>query len=264
MSSQKLREFIGQVKKNGIAKANHYFVELTLPPVLQRDVLSKEGLRQAVLFCEQAEIPGINLDTQKVRTYGEVRESVYDKTYDQLQLAFYVDNAFSVKSLFDTWINSIYDPVTRHLNYPELYTSSKITIYVEDTQDKKRYAVNLFDVYPKTIAPIQLSFGSSEVIKLNVTLIYKYATYDIYDNPRTRKGLVDLVNGAFSSIQRGGISGALGEFSEELSNYDYVTNPIPESYFSAFSDFQNTASNSLSNLFGGSARPSIFGTSEGE
>lgn len=262
MSSLKLREFISQVKKYGMAKANHYFVELTMPPALQGLEPITSNLSTLALFCEQAEIPGINLDTAKVRTYGETREVVYDKTYDQLQLSFYVDNNFLVKHVFDKWINTIYDPVTRHVNYADLYTSDKIKIYIEDTEDKKRYAVTLHEVYPKTIAPIQLAQSSNDIIKLNVTLVYKYATYENYDTPgRPNKNIIERINGAFSGIQQGGISGAIGE----LSNFDYgFTNPIPDSYFNSFRDFQKTASNTLSSLFDNNPPTYVYGSSEGE
>lgn len=244
MSAQKLKEFITHVKNGGVAKSSHYIVQMTLPTSIAKQEPFASNYDKIILFCEKCEIPGINVDTVPVRTYGERREVPFDKVYDPLQLSFYVDNDFIVKRLFDSWINEIVDPVTRHINFAKHYTSDSIKIYVQDTEDNNRYAVTLHGVYPKTIAPIQLSYDSKDVMRMNVTMVYKYATYESFQRPNPRaKGLIERANEGFRNVFENGIGGAISGIT---SNFNYGFESIPTDYFTSFSSFQeNISLNSL-------------------
>lgn len=249
MSAQKLREFIAHVKRGGIAKSSHYFVDIALPPCLQGYSPVVSNLKKILLFCERTEIPGVNLDTIPVRTYGETREAVSAKVYDPLQMSFYVDNDFLVKQMFDTWIDSIYSPTTRHINYSNIFTAEKIEIFVQDSEDKDRYCVTLHEAFPKTIAPIQLSYDSKDIMRMQVTFSYKYATYTNYGYPSRSRNIVELFNNPLQSVLQNGIGGAISG----ISNFDYgfSTFAIPDNYFSSFSSFQQSLSfrpNSIGDL----------------
>ena len=47
-------------------------------------------------------------------------------------------------------------------------------IHVEDTLDQKQYTVQLFEVYPKAVGAIELDYASKDIMKINVTLMFKY------------------------------------------------------------------------------------------
>jgi hypothetical protein len=250
MSSKKLREFISQVKNGGLAKGSHYFVELNLPKCLKGSEPITSNIQKIALFCEQTEIPGVNLDTAKIRTYGETRESVYDKVYDAFTMSFYMDNDFIVKHMFDTWVDKIYNPVTRHLNYQSEYLTDKIRIFVQDSEDKDRYVVTLHEAYVKTVAPIQLNYNSKDVLRLNVTFAYKYASYERFGYTKNQNlSLIQNANSAVQGVLANGLSGAISG----ISNFDYGFSSfaIPQDYFSSFSSFQQNYSlknNSINEL----------------
>lgn len=249
MSAKKLAEFISQVKNGSIAKPSHYLVELNKPLCLEGQEPFKSNLEKIALFCDKTEIPGVNLDSVANRSYGETREVVYDKKYDQLQMSFYVDNNFIVKQFFDSWIDCIFDPKTRHLGYYRSYIT-QFRILVQDSEDKDRYVVTLHEVYPKTIAPIQLSYDSKDIIRLNVTFTYKYATYERYGYVNNVSlSPVDRLNQTFNDIRGNGI---IDTIAGGLSNFNYgFGGAIPEDYFSSFSSFQESISVKASNIFGG-------------
>ncbi len=93
--------------------------------------------------------------------------------YEPITLSFFVDANMNVKKLFDAWINSIQLQDTRKFNYYDSYTCP-MKIYVQDTAEQNRYIVELFEVYPKTVNAIQLDYASRDVMKLQVTMMYKY------------------------------------------------------------------------------------------
>lgn len=237
MSSKKLREFISQVKSGGLAKGSHYFVELNLPECLSGIQPIASNKEKIALFCERTEIPSVNLDSTKIRTYGETRESVYDKTYDTITMTFYMDSDFIVKHLFDTWVDKIYNPVSKHLSYPKSYTSESIKIFVQDTEDRDRYVVSLNDIYVKNVAAVPLSYDSRDVLKLGVTFAYRHVTYERYGYTKSATGsLISSINSVVQDVRANGLISTL----TGKSNFDYGFSSfaIPKDYFSSFSSFQ--------------------------
>lgn len=167
-----LNEFISSVKSDGLMRSSRFAVSFSLPVVIGPGKYS-EDLRKVLLYCDNVNLPGLTIETTAAKTFGEVREMPYQKQYDNINMGFYVDNNMSVKLLFDSWMNAIQDPVSRTFNYYKDYTTD-ITISVYDIANKSRYAVTLFQAYPKAINPVQMDYGNKEVMKLSVSMNYKY------------------------------------------------------------------------------------------
>lgn len=207
-----LKEFIAQLKTDGMARSNYFDVELALPFAVARNSNTNFDMRKILLFCEAINLPSVNISTTQIRTFGELRETPYDKLFDTIQLSFYVDTSMNVKLLFDTWINSIQDPVTRKYSYYNTYTTDVMKINVLDKKSKTRYSVSLFEAYPKSIGAIQLDQNSKDIMKLNVTMIYKYIKTEAF---------------------------AVDDKSPKSTFPFFDSIKIPTDYFSDFSGFQN-------------------------
>jgi hypothetical protein len=211
--TQKLNQFISQVQQLGIARSNRYNVIITPPQKLPR--LGSLGLSNMLLFCDQVQIPGINISTIQNRTFGEFREVPYEKLFGDIQLSFYVDNNLTVKGFFDDWVNLIQNPASRIFEYYNNYIST-MQIEVEDTQNRIRHRTNVYEAYPKTISPIQLDYSNKDIMKLQVTMQYKYwttETIEVYDEPSAKPSLPT-------------------PSSPEKNNL------VPESYYNDFTNFQ--------------------------
>ena len=165
-----IQEFISQVKSGGMARTNRYAVLFTPPAGV-----SPVGLQKILLFCDQVQLPGANYSTVQNRTFGEFREVPYERIYDNITMSFYVDTELKVKELFDNWQNVIADPLTRTYNYYNNYITNMV-IEVQDLNDNTRYAVTLWECYPKTVSSIQLDYNSKEVMRISIGMQYKYWT----------------------------------------------------------------------------------------
>lgn len=223
----KLNEFIAGVR-NGMARNTHFEVELTLPSALANNEPIKSNMRKVLLFCDQAPLPGYSFGSNQVRSYGEFREVPYEKLYEQVQLSFYVDVDMHVKSLFDRWAELIQDPTTRDFSYYNSYTTDSIRIFVKDVQDNSRYVCVLNKAYPKIIAPIQLDYASKEVMKLQVTFVYEFATFHQLGGASTQNEVFIVPN----------INQSLGNYNYGYNNVEQLTQ-IPEQYFNNFQAYQN-------------------------
>lgn len=221
----KLTDFVANVKA-GVAKPQYFTVQLKLPSDLNTSF--GQHMPKVILFCDQAQIPGLSFSTAQVRSYGEFKEVPYEKLFEQVTLSFYVDSDMIVRKLFDNWVGLIQNPVTREFNYPKYYLSDSIDIIVSDVENQDRYMVKLHRVYPKAVSPIQLDYSSKDVMKLQVTLSYQYATTEMLAK-YTKEG-----------------DNPLTAISSQMPSYAYGFDPvaaIPVDYFNDFSKFQNAYQN---------------------
>ena len=201
-----INRFISEIKNGGVARHNRFAVVFTPPQRVNPDALQK-----VLLFCDQVQLPGVNYSTVQNRTFGEFRETPYEKLYDNLSMSFYVDNDMKVKALFDDWINSIQNPVTRTFSYYNDYVSN-MTIEIQDLSDKTRYRMTLWEVYPKNIGSIQLDASNKDVMKVNVTMQYKYWTAVPVspEDPEVPLSFLEKVMKNFTGFQKQ-LNGVIGD-----------------------------------------------------
>jgi hypothetical protein len=165
-----ISDFVTQIGKAGLARSNRYSIEMALPATTYTD----NDYRKMLLLCESIQLPGLNLNTTQIRTFGEIREMPYEFNYDPVQFSFYVDGDMVIKGIFDQWIQSIQRGATRNFNYYKDYISDQVKIYVEDLNDETKYIVTLYEAYPKNLSAVQMGYDQKDVMKLNVTLMYKH------------------------------------------------------------------------------------------
>lgn len=158
-----LNDFIASVKSEGLMRTNRFLVEFNMVG----------DTRLVQLYCDSVQLPGLTISTTQARTYGEPREIPYERLFDNINLTFHIDNSMNVKMIFDNWIQSIQNPKTRSMSYYDDYVTN-MRIYVLDVSDSKRYYVDLFECYPKSIGSIQMDHSSKDSMKLQVSINYKY------------------------------------------------------------------------------------------
>jgi len=180
-----IKEFTAAVKSNGLARSNRYAVVFSLPKGL---TFNPNAVQTALMFCDQIQLPGTNFSTAQNRSFGEFRETPYEKLYEHINLSFYLDKDMQVKQLFDAWNNSIYNPETRSFNYYDEYVTD-ISIEIHDLQDKKTYWVKLHECYPKSIGAVQLDYASKDIMKLSVSMAYKWFETSIIPPTELAQGL---------------------------------------------------------------------------
>jgi len=231
--SNRQKDFIAEIKTQGLARTNRFAVSLT-PPGSTPAVI-----RKTLLFCEQATLPGINYATVQNRTYGELRELPYDKLYDTTTLTFHVDRDMTVKKMFDDWMQYIQNPITRSFSYYDNYITD-MTIEIQDLEDKATYQVQLFECYPKAVSAINLNAEAKDTMRLSVTFQYKYWSSNLLAETAngqkvTKDGFNKYISD-FSGFQemmrkglgeRGGgiVTGAVGQLAQR--SFSQVTSRIP-------------------------------------
>ena len=168
----KLTDFIGQMT-SGMARTNRYSVGIALPTLISDNIHSSD-VQYMQLLCESVTLPSLNVNTTQIRTFGEIREMPTEFNYDPITLTFYVDGNMVVKNIFDTWIKSVQQGSTRNFNYYNDYICDPLYIYVENLLDEAVYEYKLFEAWPKTVAAVNMSYEQKDVMKVTVTMMFKY------------------------------------------------------------------------------------------
>ncbi len=164
-----ISNFISQVKTRGLARINRYEVLVPFPTA----AASQPTIEVANLFCDSVTLPGVNISTNPSRIFGEARELPYEKIFDPVTFTFYVDSDMSIRHAFDRWMALIIDPVNRTVGYYKDYTRD-IAIYVKTVENSSPYKIMLYEAYPKNISSVTLDTNGREVMKMTVTMQYKY------------------------------------------------------------------------------------------
>ena len=169
-----LNEFISKVKSTGLAKTNRYKVNIT-PPIMMRSLMASNRLIS--LFCEETALPGLKIATTEHNVMGEHRQFPYMKNYDNVSMSFYIDNNFEVKGFFDNWLKCISDDSNKITSYYSDYISPTVEINVLPMgSEMSTHTVILHEAYPKAISNIELSASSRDVVKVTISMNYKYHT----------------------------------------------------------------------------------------
>ena len=167
MAQEDFKEFIANLKAVGLPTASRFYVMLP------------NASNTLCMMVDQCSLPGLTLMTTEMRTFGEVREAPYGITYPPVQISTIVDNNSEAKIYFENWANLVFDRETRTSGYYK--GSGKIEGYAKDIDivltdkgDTPIYKVRLYEAFPKTVSDIQLDYSNKDIIRLQVSLAYRY------------------------------------------------------------------------------------------
>ena len=161
------------------------------------------------LFCSNVSLPGKTITDDVNETYyGPKRAIAKNVSFEEVTLEFYTGVNYDERLYFEAWQNSIVDPITHNVGYYDDYaTPCMITITpltksftaalanfepsgdaVKDRETIRKslgntsgfssYQVQMYEVWPKTIASTPLAYDAqNQIVKTSVTFTYRnYAT----------------------------------------------------------------------------------------
>jgi hypothetical protein len=186
-------DFKSTVRQMGVSRQNRFSVMIAPPAALE-----STNLQSVILFCKGVSVPGVNIVTAPVRTTGETIEAGYDRTFGAASMNFYVDTDLKVRYFFDEWMNLIQNSDTRIFNYPNDYKARTIEISVLRLDNNISYMITLYEAFPKSIDPINLSSDENGVMTLGVSFDFKYYKTELITQSKIRESQNQQLIGASS------------------------------------------------------------------
>jgi len=188
-----LSEFHGE---NGYALPSRYEVIITSP--------GEGDARKVSMNCESIELPGRAVTKEtNISQYGIQSEQVKGMSFaGAVGMSFYASSDLSERVFFEKWQEEMWDVGRWEVGYYKNYIK-EVDIYILDQQDTRRFGIRLFEAYPEAIGPSSLSYGAGDIIKIPITMNYRYwQTLDINSQPPNllEKVLDTVISGAERSI----------------------------------------------------------------
>jgi hypothetical protein len=132
--------------------------------------------RDISLLCKSAALPGRQMGTLEYPTHKESRKMVNIVTHDEISTVFYVTSDMYIKTMFDSWMNAIFDKELYYTGWKKEF-STDVTIQQLNKENKPVYGVRLHGAFPTTIGALALDNSSADGIQ-ELTVGWSYDRWE--------------------------------------------------------------------------------------
>ena len=135
--------------------------------------------RDLVYMCEAAEFPGRGFDVTQIRYWGAGQVFPNNTLYETSNLSFICRQDSVERAFFDNWMELINPTTNFTFEYPENYYATIQIFHLSEVADVRGqyqgiYGLSLYKAWPTLIAPQQVTWADNDILRLQVTLTYKY------------------------------------------------------------------------------------------
>lgn len=185
-SDSALSQFITKARTSDFARASKFKVVVSFPPKALNTPpaagFNSDMASMISMYCDSVNMPGMSYVQETFRIYGPsyTRPQVADFG-DTCTLNLLVDKTYSIKTMFEAWMNLVIDPNTFIASYPTDYLSSGIIISAVSHSDAKyqssgtdilTHSVRLIDAWPTSMTVAPFDASSPSIQRLTVTFAY--------------------------------------------------------------------------------------------
>ena len=137
-----------------------------------------------MLLCEATELPGRGFDISEIRYYGPSQFIPRNSKYsDSHNLTFICRQDSYERQLFDDWLEIINPSNNYDFNYPNQYYSQIDVYQLAEfantgraglaTEPRAVYQWSLQKAWPMAVNPQPVTWGSQDILKLEVTFAFR-------------------------------------------------------------------------------------------
>lgn len=213
---------------NEISKQDKFNVLMVVPQTVQ--LASGTSLRELTLLCENAELPGRDINLIEYRHYGFIKRLPHNNQYGQAQFTFISTGDFWEKRLFDRWLDIMIPTESGLVTYPldgngnQVY-ETVIQVNQFNQQGDLIYTATLIDAIPTSITPMTLDWSSDSPHKLSVTFNFRKW---VSDSTNATVSPTDFGQAAAGSVSVNAV--ATNPINNQTNN---PNNPLLNSVFNA-------------------------------
>lgn len=172
--------------------------------------------RRVRAFCSAIAMPDRDIQTKEIRHHGPAYKIAFDHKSADIQATFYCDKFLRERSYFELWQSAIYSNQSNNYNFYDNYVSD-VNIYQlgqfasRNERDDITYAIQLYDVFPKIIGPVEYNYEANAVQTFTVTFTFRYWINYFLD----KSGEIGVGNPAFRDVT---VKSGYGAFGGILNN----------------------------------------------
>lgn len=179
--------------------------------------VQKANQRRVQAFCSAIAMPDRDIQTKEIRHHGPAYKIAFDHKSADIQATFYTDKFLRERSYFELWQSAVYSNQSNNYNFYDNYVSD-VNIYQlgqfasRNERDDITYAVQLYDVFPKIIGPVEYNYEANAIQTFNVTFTFRYWVNYFLD----KAGNIEVGSPAFRDVTVKSGYGAFGGLLNKL------------------------------------------------
>lgn len=179
--------------------------------------VQKANQRRVQAFCSAISMPDRDIQTKEIRHHGPAYKIAFDNKSADIQATFYCDKFLRERSYFELWQSAVFSNQSNNYNFYDNYVSD-VNIYQlgqfasRNERDDITYAVQLYDVFPKTIGPVEYNYEANAVQTFNVTFTFRYWVNYFLD----KAGNIEVGSPSFRDVTVKSGYGAFGGLLNKL------------------------------------------------
>jgi len=168
-------DMVSRITRFGTAPTNRYTIDFSNSysgiKIIQSVLLTK----RLSSSLESVSVPGIGIASNPQRfSSGPEREMPYGRTYEQsVDMTFLIGADYFERQFFTDWMTKIQNQGTNTFGYYKDYVCD-LTINLLDRKDRVRYACKLYEVWPKSVAAIEVGAETEGLAKQTVSMAYRW------------------------------------------------------------------------------------------
>lgn len=196
------------------------FIVRIVPQGLLSNLSYFNDIGKTMIFaCDAAEFPGRSFQATETRYYGPKQMTPNNTSYgDGITMGFLVRSKTFERQFFDDWMDIINPTTTFHFKYPsDYYCTIEVFHYAEYAkegtgvggakvpsgirpsaspaikyQPEVIYGWKLNKAWPLMVAPQQVTWADTDILRMQVTFAYKY-----WERPGDREQIAKKITTTF-------------------------------------------------------------------
>jgi hypothetical protein len=210
-----IEKFRTNIAKFGYLDNNSFNVYVQTPPILLNNVQNRNiatgNIAENMSFrIDQVRAPGISLQTVDNSRYGvgPTQKQPYNAQFQEVSISMLGDHYCEFWQFWYNWTRAIFEYNSATPNGTASYSSaykneysSTVLIYFYDHFGRNIQRIDLFECFPASIREIPLSWGDSNLMRFNVSLVYTEFVVESFGLAPQQQQVTNNLRGASSRIQ---------------------------------------------------------------
>lgn len=190
-----INKFLTNIRDFGYIDNNSFSVLVQTPPLMANGFLNNQGTQTSIskiaenmsFRIDQVRAPGVSLFTADVQRYGigPTQKQTISSQFQEVNISMLGDHYCEFWQFWYNWTRAIFQfngtSSGQAPNYTAEYKdqySSTIVILIHDHYGNNIQKINLFEAFPTAIREFPLSWGDSNLLKINVSISFTEYTIE--------------------------------------------------------------------------------------